>query len=403
MSTPAPQTSHRCVFFPSAFRCGGGHRRGMTLVEVLVSAAILAILMGGMASAVVLTSRAVPTTSATRSEAEVQASVARALDQMEADLLCAKTITELTATSITMTVADRGHGTAGDETIRYAWSGVVGDPLTRQYNSGTAMPIVEKVRSLVLSSTTAATWLQSPPRVMLVVGNSASLSANDQARVALLNLWQFPTTIVDDGANAAVFAAAALASDVAWYGSDITGTSIYGTLPNPSIGVVIEKNTLYAEFGFSALAAQTLDKKIQVLDTSHEITSGFALGSLDVMSSAQMLTYATGTRASGARLLAGRQGVTTDPVLMALDVGGAMHNSQKARGRRVALPWGGSTLTPLVFSQMTSDGQWLLKRTIVWAAAPVVHQSVSVGIRAGRAVEGQRVVRLLNEPGVSKP
>jgi hypothetical protein len=375
----------------------------MTLVEVLVSAAILAILMGGMASAVVLTSRAVPTTSATRSEAEVQASVAKALDQIEADLLCAKTITELTATAITMTVADRGHGAAGDETIRYAWSGVVGAPLTRQYNGGTAMAVVEGVRSLVLSSTTAATSLQSPPRVMLVVGNSASLSTNDQARVALLNLWQFPVTIVDDGADAATFAAAAAGSDVAWYGSDVTALTIYGRLPNPSIGVVVEKSTMLNEFGFSALPAQVSERKIQLLDVSHEITNVFSLGQLDVTKSAQTLTYATGTRSPDGRVLAGRVGSTGDPTLFVIEVNGRTWNNQLARSRRVELPWGGNTLTPLVFSELTDDARWLLKRSIVWAAAPVVHQSVSIAVRAGRAVEGRRVVRLLNEPGVSKP
>jgi hypothetical protein len=265
------------------------------------------------------------------------------------------------------------------------------------------MAIVENVRSLVLSSTTAATSLQSPPRVMLVVGNSASLSTNDQARVALLNLWQFPVTIVDDGADAATFAAAAVASDVAWYGSDISALTIYGLLPNPSIGVVVEKSTMLNEFGFTSLPGQVSERKVQLLDVSHEITSGFVLGQLDVTMSAQTLNFAMGTRSSDGRVLAGRVGSTGDPTLFVIEVNGRTWNNQLARSRRVELPWGGNVSNPLVFDELTDDARWLLKRSIVWAAAPVVHQSVSIAVRAGRAVEGQRVVRLLNEPGVSKP
>lgn len=375
----------------------------MTLVEVLVSAVVLAILMGGMASAVALASKAIPRTGASASVAQVQASVAEAMEMMDADLACAKTITELTATAITMTVADRGHGAAGDETIRYAWSGVVGTPLTRAYNGGAAQTLVDQVSSCAFTGTMGTATLMSPPRVMLVVGNSAGLSTNDTARVALLTKWGFPATIVDDGASAAAFAAAASASDVAWYGSDITSITIYGTLPNPSIGVVLEKNTLFAEFGFSSLAAQVSDKKIEVLDTTHEITSVFSLAKIDVFNSAQMLNYEMGTRAPGGKVLAGRNGVPTDPVLVVLDLGATMHNGQMARARRVEMPWGGSTLVPLSFASLSSDGTWLLKRSLVWAAAPVVYSRVSVSLTTGRTNAVTRTIDLLNQPGVSKP
>lgn len=375
----------------------------MTLVEVLVSAAILAILMGGMASAVSLASRALPRTGAKLSTSEVQASVADAMEQFEADLFCATSINELTATTISVTVPDRSHGSAGDETIRYAWSGVAGAALTRSYNGAPATTLVSNVSSFSVAGLIRTKPLLSPPRVMLVVGNSASLSANDTARVALLTQWQFPTTIVDDGASAAAFAAAATVSDVAWYGSDISALTIYGRLPNPSIGVVQEKYTLLNEFGFSSLPAQISDKKVVLLDVSHEITSVFSLGNLDVANNAQTLTYATGTRAPGGRVLAGRLGSTGDAMLMVIDVGGTLWNGQTSRSRRVELPWGGGALLPLDFSQLTSDAKWILKRSIVWAAAPVIYTRVCASLTAGRASPVTRTVDLLSQPGVSKP
>ena len=51
---------------------------------------------------------------------------------------------------MTFTVADRTGDSAAD-TIRYAWSGVAGDPLTRQINAGTAVTVAANVQSLQLS------------------------------------------------------------------------------------------------------------------------------------------------------------------------------------------------------------------------------------------------------------
>ncbi|MBU0718885.1 MAG: hypothetical protein KJ749_11600 [Planctomycetes bacterium] len=43
------------------------------------------------------------------------------------------------------TVPDRGHDPAGDELIRYAWSGTPGDPLTYEYNGGAAVDLIPEV------------------------------------------------------------------------------------------------------------------------------------------------------------------------------------------------------------------------------------------------------------------
>ncbi len=112
-----------------------------TLVEMVAALAIVSILMLGVGSAMLVASRAVdPDTRprATHAAAEAAARVVRELE-------FATAFAERTATAVTFTVADR-NGDGSDETIRYAWSSAAGDPLTRTFNAGTAVAILEDVR-----------------------------------------------------------------------------------------------------------------------------------------------------------------------------------------------------------------------------------------------------------------
>ncbi len=113
----------------------------MTLVELLLTISITVVLFGGIASAVLLASHALPkdddafvaiTNGATISE------------QISSELFSAITVTERTPIAITFTTADRNQDT-NPETIRYAWSGVPGDPLTRKYNTYPAKTVKAKV------------------------------------------------------------------------------------------------------------------------------------------------------------------------------------------------------------------------------------------------------------------
>ncbi|MCC7390274.1 MAG: prepilin-type N-terminal cleavage/methylation domain-containing protein [Phycisphaerales bacterium] len=99
---------------------------GFTLVELLLALAISAVVMSSVPMMISLSSRATPT------DGGIQTTAAEAADcfaQLTADLQLAMAVTELTANSITMTVPSRdGSGVA--QTIRYAWGGTPGDPVT---------------------------------------------------------------------------------------------------------------------------------------------------------------------------------------------------------------------------------------------------------------------------------
>ena len=135
------------------------HRCGFSLVELVTSLAIISILMVAMGSAIVIATRGLPDPT---SPFAVKVVAAQMAAQLANELTYAITVTEATPTAITFTVADRDSDLV-DETIRYAWSGVAGDPLTREYNSGTAINVVEDVQTLAFTYSLRTETGDPPP------------------------------------------------------------------------------------------------------------------------------------------------------------------------------------------------------------------------------------------------
>jgi len=112
-----------------------------SLIELVVVVAIMSVIMLGMGSAMLIASYAVPAADDPVSGAIVGA---RATDAIAAELQYAVSVRDSNATMIKFAVADRS-GNDVPETIRYQWSGTPGDPLNRQYNGGTALPVLANV------------------------------------------------------------------------------------------------------------------------------------------------------------------------------------------------------------------------------------------------------------------
>ncbi len=137
-------------------------RPGYTLVEVLVSMGAAAILMTGLASTLLLATAALDPDFDDRDRAE-QGEV---LSVLQSDLAQAKYFTERTSTSVAFVVPDR-DGDGEDESIRYAWSGTPGDPLTVAYNGGTTATLLGDVQVFDLQF---ATESFAPPTLTAHVG-----------------------------------------------------------------------------------------------------------------------------------------------------------------------------------------------------------------------------------------
>ncbi len=121
------------------YRASRHRHRAFTLAELLVSSAATAVLVTGVASAMLLASQALPEN---RADLDSLVTAGGVAEQISTELSCALLITERTATAIEFAVGDR-DGDSQPELIRYHWSGTVGEPLYRQYNGGEDIAVLE--------------------------------------------------------------------------------------------------------------------------------------------------------------------------------------------------------------------------------------------------------------------
>lgn len=133
-----------------------------TLIEMMLSTAIIAIILLGVQSAIVLAAKAAPNRTTGNS---ATLSSAAAMDLFSADLSCATSIVSMSASAIEFTVPDR-NGDNAAETIRYSWTGSSGAPLLRTVNNGSAATVASNINQFTLtydrrSQTNATTSTES--------------------------------------------------------------------------------------------------------------------------------------------------------------------------------------------------------------------------------------------------
>ncbi len=132
--------------------------RGFTLVEMITAMSISTILLAGAVSTVMLAGKAVPTSTDPSTSAMT---AGRIVDQIAGELETATFILQLTPTSIAFTVPPR-NGDAAPEKISYSWAGTSGSPLTRQYNNGSSVSMIDQVNSFSLTPVAASSTESYP-------------------------------------------------------------------------------------------------------------------------------------------------------------------------------------------------------------------------------------------------
>ncbi len=373
-------------------------RLAMTLVELVLSLVIMSVLMAGMTSAILLASRATP---AAASPATEQRALSEALDRFASELALATSITELTNTAITFTLPDRAHGAAGPETVRYDWSGTAGAPLTRAYNGATPATLVSQVTSMRFTPEVIPGPLTAPPRVAMVVYNPASLNAEEQARDLKLKSWGFTVSYIDEYASQATFDAAYATADVIYIPAGVYSLVLAARINNPALGIVTENESVYASVGISTSVSLDTSDQIKLASTSHEITQGLSSGTNKVLTQDENLHKLNGSVSPDAVMLTDTG--NSDGDLAVLEINARQHNNTHTRGRRVALPWGGMLLNPIAFANLRSDARTILKRSLVWAAAPPVYSRISLDIATPNFSSTEMQVDLVNQPRVPRP
>lgn len=123
-------------------------RRGFTLVELIISSALLTVLLLAGAATASLVRRA-----GMSAVGDSSLALSRALTDLRRDIECSTQVSAVSARDITLIVPDR-TGDSNPETITYSWSGIEGAPLLRTVNSGAAASIVPSMRSFALAAET---------------------------------------------------------------------------------------------------------------------------------------------------------------------------------------------------------------------------------------------------------
>ena len=130
-------------------------RAGFTLIEIIVSMAILTIVLGGLTSVLMLVSRAMP--QGDRAASELKRSAA--LDVLAEDLTLALDKPAIVAGEIRFSVSDR-TGDGLPETIAYAIDEVT---LTRTQNAAAPRSLLDGVESLGLTTATTTSSRTTEP------------------------------------------------------------------------------------------------------------------------------------------------------------------------------------------------------------------------------------------------
>jgi hypothetical protein len=157
-------------------------RSGFTLIELVASLAGAAALVAAMGATMGIALRA---SDPAQTPAAGIVETSQSLADLATEVQYALTLTEATATAITVTVPDRNDADANAETIRYAWSGVAGAPVTRQYNGGTAVSVAPNVGSFAIDYRPSAA---APKYLTVRVRRAADTRTTVETALPMLNL-----------------------------------------------------------------------------------------------------------------------------------------------------------------------------------------------------------------------
>lgn len=136
---------------------------GHTLLEMMLSLVLLSIVMASVGSAVMFASQAVPNE---KSAAGSMLADHAVLSQIAEDLASAQYVLEQTNHAVTVVVSDRTGDRIPDR-LRFAWSGVRGEPLYFQLNDENATALIDAVETFDLDYTTQVVSQTLPQAIYL--------------------------------------------------------------------------------------------------------------------------------------------------------------------------------------------------------------------------------------------
>ena len=359
-------------------------RGGYSLIELVIGLAASVVLMGGMASAVAVSTRSLSLADTGSGARAISTDVQR---DFLADLQRATGFTERTASAVTFTVPDR-TGDGRPEKLRYAWAGA-GSPLTLQMNDGTVQNLATNVQQFGLSYRTKTVTApvvpdEAPPtsgRLLFVSGGvyspptffqvlndqpgTVAMLATENPKVTLIQSWGFTVSMIAASQPASDFTAAYAENDVIFVSSDNGVTTAENVLKNAPIGLVSEYPEMNETFGFYKGWSTTTGTALKIGASNHYITQGYTpLQQVSILSTSGTLQSFSNPKATSMSIL----GLNTSDSKVnfgTLAAGRSDVNGVTLPARRVQLPWATYSFD---VNNLTADGQALLKASLLWAA-----------------------------------
>ena len=199
--------------------------------------------------------------------------------------------------------------------------------------------------------------------ILFVVGRDDALTEGETNVAAEFRRWGYVVTTLGSDATALQFDAAIETNDVIYASEYISSAAIGNKLDHAEIGIVYESPGLNDNFGIAATSTWTAsDTKINIVDTTHDITSIFNSGSLRIRARPGWLRKVGGAVSNDVQTLATIDGIGA---LVTLDSGARRYNGGIAFNRRVMLPMSGYITNQ--FTHLTNDGRLMTNRSIQWA------------------------------------
>ncbi|MDA1049411.1 MAG: hypothetical protein O3C40_02885 [Planctomycetota bacterium] len=347
-------------------------RRGFTLAELIVSVASASLLLAGMMSAIFLAIRSADTNADTALAVEGSF----VLEDIVAELRDAVYFKQRTATVVSFTVPDR-DGDGDVESIRYSWSGIAGGSLMRTYNGGTAIAVVENVYGFALDYKTQVNPISG--RVLMVVPDEYNLDTDDTGKKSAMEGWGYTVTPVSPKRDNNELDTMAALVDAIYISENILSSDLNTKLNDATAGIVNEEAALHDDLKLSSAGGGAYTgTQIRIADNTHYVTSAFAIGAVQMATSAQPIVTMSGTLAPDLQVLTQDSSGTT-PSLTVIGTGGALQDGTAAAGPRITLSMGND----FTFSALHSNGLTLLQRALDWAARKYVVTSVGIKLQTG--------------------
>lgn len=344
-------------------------RAAYTLLEMVIAASVGSILLAGLAGTIAASMQSWSATLSPRREAKTSEATRR----MHNDLQSALEFIERTDRAATFLIPDR-DGDGARETIRYAWSGTPGDPLTVAFNGQPAENFVEGLQDFELGWTSRAVVAPAPPAVAEEVGTlvflssgtgapgEVNLTSQESQKVAFL---QGEHDVLTVSASMSQSAMETVLEDtrVVYVSGSISGSVFPRWLAQSTVGIVAERPDLSRTLGMSVTGRSYFSTRTMPTYLNHDIT-GSLRGSVAIAPGGQPLTELLRPHSPDLRVL----GVISREVqvsLAALEAGSVGVEGTDIPGRRVMLPVGGPGSN---FASLTADTHSIILNAVQWAA-----------------------------------